>query len=253
MRTKTETATKPTAQRWSREVLPDGRRVYVVRHDHVPGGTKALVLPKILTDLAGGTPTKFSYATPSWGYAQFALSVTCKAAGHEAHIFVPARKERSVPTALAADAGAVLHEVRPGYLSVVQKRQAEWLVDNPGAVGLPFGLHMAAMDAGLEDVAHSMTRPPKGRRVWVAAGSGTLWRALVRAWPSCKFGVVQIGKEVDLTELRAGDLSFVAPEKFERPAKQPPPFPSASNYDAKVWQFVIAHALDGDVVWNVAG
>lgn len=248
-----DTATE-TAYRWGREALPDGRFVFVVRHDHVPGGTKALVLPGILNGIAGGTPTRFSYATPSWGYAQHALAATCVSMGHEAHIFVPARKERSVPTALAADAGAVLHEVRPGYLSVVQKRQVEWLVDNPGAVGLPFGLHMPEMDTGLIAVAHGMVpQPPRAARVWVAAGSGTLWRALMRAWPDNLFGVVQVGKAVDFSNMRAGDLFHIAPEKFERPAKQPPPFPSAPNYDAKVWQFVVAHAKDGDVVWNVAG
>lgn len=44
---------------------------------------------------------------------------------------------------------------------------------------------------------------------------------------------------------------WVAPEKFEQPAKSPPPYPSCDNYDAKVWQFVSRHGSDGAVIWNV--
>lgn len=243
-----------TDHRWFRVTLPDGRFIFVVRHDLVDGGTKALVLPSILDNLANSGKTKFSYATPSWGYAQYALAATCKKMGHEAHIFVPARKERSLPTTLASDAGAIVHEVRVGYLAVVQKRESEWLQENPDAVGIPFGVDIPEMSNGLSSLASWMEpQPPKDSRVWVAAGSGTLWRSLSKAWKDNPFGVVQVGKDIDWSGLRSNDMKFKAPEKFERPAKKPPPFPSALNYDAKVWQFILAHAADGDVFWNVAG
>lgn len=244
----------PTAHRWSREALPDGRFVFVVRHDHVEGGTKALVLPGILDNLAGGRATRFTYATPSWGYAQHAIAATCRDMGHEAHIFFPARKQHSTPTGMAAEAGAVLHPVRPGYLSVVQKREAEWVAANPGAVRLPFGLDTPAMSSGLANVARSMVpQPPTSARVFVAAGSGTLWRSLMQAWPKNRFAVVQVGRDLDWGGLRPDDLQLQAPEKFEQPAREPPPFPSAANYDAKVWRFINSFAVDGDVFWNVAG
>ena len=44
----------------------------------------------------------------------------------------------------------------------------------------------------------------------------------------------------------------VAPEKFWETAISQPPYPSVSSYDAKLWQFVEQHGMEGDFVWNVA-
>jgi hypothetical protein len=80
------------------------------------------------------------------------------------------------------------------------------------------------------------------------AGSGTLTRALQRAWPHAAFHAVRIGSAPD-----AGRATLhMAPEPFERDAKQPPPFPSCGNYDAKAWRFILRHATPGALFWNVA-
>lgn len=93
--------------------------------------------------------------------------------------------------------------------------------------------------------------PPK--RVWVVAGSGTLLSILYRVFPTSQFGVVQVGKKIwpDQLELDRTQL-YVAEEKFFEVSKQPPPYPSVATYDAKVWQFVLQHGENGDLVWNVA-
>jgi hypothetical protein len=230
--------------------ITGGRRLSVVHHDTVEGGTKALVLPDILRKIGADV---YVYASPSWGYAQFALAVACAEVGATARIYVPARKQPSTPTQAAIAAGAVVEQIRPGYLNVVQKRAADWSAAH-GARLLPFGLHMPEMTLGLVGLAEQIyPQPEPDARVWVAAGSGTLWQALQLAWPRSVFGVVQVGKPLRADWLRGPDCLYVAPEKFERPAKQPPPFPSAANYDAKVWQFIQQDARDGDVFWNVAG
>lgn len=90
--------------------------------------------------------------------------------------------------------------------------------------------------------------PVTPREVWTVAGSGTLARALQRAWPGASFHAVRIGAAPDV----GAATVHVAPERFERDAKAPPPFPSCSNYDAKAWQFIRRHASPGALFWNVA-
>ena len=231
--------------------IPGGRCVYVVQHHLIEGGTKALVLPWLLRSIGS---REYVYASPSWGYAQHALAVAGKSLGVKVHVHIPARGELSVPSELAAGAGAVLHQHRPGYLNVVQKRAADFAFTT-GARLLPFGLQMPAMREGLVAVVRMVTpQPDPGVRVWVAAGSGTLYRALREAWPTCTFGLVQVGKPIDRNDIRECDVLYVAPEKFEQQARGArPPMPSAVHYDAKVWRYVLQHAEDGDLFWNVAG
>ena len=231
--------------------IPGGRRVFIVPHHLVRGGTKALVLPSLLRAMGCSA---YAYASPSWGYAQHALAVAGGLLGVDMYIHIPARKVLSVPSALAAGAGATLHQHRPGYLNVVQKRASDFAFAT-GARLLPFGLHMPDMRIGLVELARMIEpQPVPGVRVWVAAGSGTLYRALREAWPACTFGLVQVGKPIDRNDLRACDVLHVAPEKFEQPAGgELPPVPSAAHYDAKVWRYVLQHAEDGDLFWNVAG
>jgi hypothetical protein len=234
-------------------LLPDARTINVVRHDKFIGGTKAIVLPQILSNMANGKPVHFTYATPSWGYAQHALAVSCKRIGCTAHVFFPKRKEPSLPSQLAEQAGAIMHPIKPGYLSTVQARQRQWQEANPDSIALPFGFAMPELSEALTSFAKTIKpQPTPSARIWLAAGSGTLWQSLAKAWPNNRFGVVQVGREVK-HKPQAGDLLFKAPESFERIAKVPPPFESAANYDAKVWQFVLQHAASGDYFWNVAG
>ena len=75
-----------------------------------------------------------------------------------------------------------------------------------------------------------------------------LSRSLQAAWPAAQHFAVQIGFKPD-----PGDAAhLVAPERFEQAAQAPPPFPSCSNYDAKVWRFVQHSASRGALFWNVA-
>jgi hypothetical protein len=46
---------------------------------------------------------------------------------------------------------------------------------------------------------------------------------------------------------------FIAPEPFYEKSRRLPPYPSVSNYDAKLWQFVMEKGQEGDYIWNVGG
>lgn len=211
-----------------------------MRDDLFPGGTKA----RVLSCLFDGRP-EYVYASPVQGYAQIALAHAARAAGKTATVFCAARAKEHVRTAEARRAGAKVVAVRPGYLSVVQARAREYCAST-GAKLLPFGVDCEEVIEALAGVARSLPIAPA--EVWAAAGSGTMIRALQRAWPAARFFAVRVGAEPNVG--RAALL--VAPEKFEQRAVSPPPFPSCDNYDAKVWQFIRQRASPGALFWNVA-
>lgn len=216
----------------------DGIRV--VRDDGFPGGTKARVLPRLLT----GAP-EFVYASPVQGYAQVALAYAALETGRRATVFCAQRKEKHARTREAEAAGARIVEVPTGYLTVVRARARSYCAVS-GARLLPFGLDDPDFISGLADLARRLRLHP--REVWTVAGSGVLSRALQLAWPRATFHAVRVGAVPDVGRA----IVHLAPEKFEQDAKAPPPFPSCGNYDAKAWQFITAQASKGAVFWNVA-
>jgi hypothetical protein len=220
--------------------------IQVVRDDLMPGGTKARAL-SVLFDLEHSA---YVYASPVQGYAQVALSHCARAAGCEAHIFCAARQSWHARTEEAAQLGADIHEIRPGYLTQVQAAARAFVQQTEGARLLPFGLDDERFVEALAVVARSVARrlfvqPPQ---VWSVAGSGVLTRALQRAWPEAEFHAVQIGHAPSVGRA----ILHRAPERFEDDAKLPPPFPSCSNYDAKAWRFIAEHAAPDSLFWNVA-
>lgn len=213
---------------------------YVWRDDLRPGGSKAAVLPQFLE-----RGKAYAYAGPCEGYAQLALAISARRSGAKAHLFCAARKQRHAITSEAASHGARLHEIRPGYLSCVRKAAVEFCRSG-GVSLLPFGLAFPEFEAALADYARTVDcKPPE---VWVAAGSGTLSRALAKAFPKARIIAVAVGREPSC----GGARVIKAPEPFAAPAKQPPPFPSCAHYDAKVWQFFSTRAAPGALFWNVA-
>jgi hypothetical protein len=221
-------------------VLETHEGFVVVRDDLVPGGTKRRIIPRLL-----GAAGEYVYAGPAYGYAQIALAHACREAGKRATVFVAKRGELHPRTREANHAGARVVQVPHGYLSNVRAKAKAYAAAH-GAELLPFGLDVPAFHEGLAELARSIGHHP--REVWVAAGSGALCRALRVAWPEASFHAVRVGAALTLE----GVTVHEAPEAFERDARVRPPFPSCSNYDAKVWQFMRVHAAPGALFWNVA-
>ena len=213
----------------------------IVRDDYLLGGTKTRAIHLLFDERQ-----EYVYAGPCQGYAQVALAHACQKHGKRGTLFCAKRSELHERTCMALDAGARLVEVPNGYLSVV-KAHARNYCNSSGAVLLPFGLADERMIEGI--AAAARTIDPAPAEVWSVAGSGTLSLALQRAWPEAVVNAVVIG--MSHTAIGRARL-WTAPEKYEQRAKQPPPFPSCDNYDAKLWRFVISHASKGALVWNVA-
>jgi hypothetical protein len=226
-------------------MIPEARidefdNVLVLRDDIVQGGTKRRVLAELLD-----SHLEFVYASPASGYAQIALAYACRDAGKKATIFVARRNELHKRTAEAKSAGAKIVQVPHGYLTNVQAK-AKAYAEMVGARLMPFGFDCDEFIDRLASFAKSLPIAPL--EVWSVAGSGTLTRALQRAWPQASFNAVQIGREPKIGAAR----KLKAPEKFDDDATVPPPFPSCSNYDAKAWFFIKRYATEGALFWNVA-
>lgn len=214
--------------------------ILVVRDDLLPGGTKRRVIDRLLVGA-----DEFVYASPAYGYAQVALAYACRDLGLRATIVTAARRVPHPRTVEAAAAGARIIPVPCGYLTVV-RAAARRYADESGARLLPFGFDDPAFVAALADIARSLPVTPS--ELWSVAGSGTLNRALQLAWPNARAYAVRVGQP---PHVGAATL-LTAPEPFERDAKEPPPFPSTANFDAKAWRFICRQACQDAVFWNVA-
>lgn len=226
--------------RFPTPVLEQVGDVIVVRDDLLAGGTKV----RALAGLLEGVP-EVVYASPVAGYAQIALAIAARRAGVRATVFCAQRRVLHPRTAAAQSAGARIVQVPVGYMSVVKARARAYCAVS-GARLLPFGFDDPVFLCALAEVARGLPIAP--REVWSVAGSGVLTRALQAAWPSAAFHAVVIGAAPIAGRARL----YVAPERFEQDARTPPPFPSCSNYDAKAWRFIQAHAQPGALFWNVA-
>jgi hypothetical protein len=222
--------------------VEDRDGLLIVRDDLLPGGTKV----RFLADLFRSWPEhEFVYAGPTQGYAQVAMGHAAALTGKQATCFIAQRAHLHPRSAAARQAGARLVEVPHGRLSVVRAR-ARAYAELVGARFLPLGFDLPEARDALAEVASGLGLAPP--EVWCVAGSGLLSRALQQAWPAAAHVAVRIGQPPDVGAARL----LRAPEAFAQDARERPPFPACSNYDAKAWRFVRAEARPGALFWNAA-
>ena len=222
--------------------------VHVVRDDLYPGGTKARFLTVLYQNAE-----EVVYASPAEGGAQTALAFTAKALGKKATIFVAKRKTPHPRAYAAKAAGALVMQVKPGYLNVVQARAREYC-ERTGALLAPFGLNLPeALDVIATDAARGAEEAGvQPTEVWCASGSGVLARSLARAFPGVPLHCVQVGRELSPEDVAGGTI-HAYPKPFSHALAAQPPFPSDRHYDAKAWQVCAQHAKPGALFWNVTG
>lgn len=218
--------------------------VLVVRDDYIAGGTKRRFIDKLIAD----TDRELVYASPVYGGAQIAIAHAARDAGILATIFCAERRQTHPRTLAAIAAGANIIQVPHGYLNVVQARARAYVESTPGAQLLPFGLDTPiALEIIAKAAAEAIKQTGPVDEVWCAGGSGVLARGLRAGIPEAALHVVQVGHALALD----GATIHVHPLKFEQDAKILPPFPSCSNYDAKVWGILKARAQGRVLFWNV--
>jgi len=201
------------------------------------------------------------YAGPVYGYAQVALAYSANLANKKATIFVQETNPMHPLTKKAKELGAKIHEIGPpGYLQQVQQeaeKYTEKIKEEQGnnyIENFEFGLFSAEfvwiLAEQIKNALGLSHKPPK--RVWLVVGSGAILAALHQVWPETLFLLVQVGKWIKESLLEGiNHQIFIAPEKFAEKAVMQPPYSSVSNYDAKLWQFVVKEGQDNDFIWNV--
>lgn len=205
--------------------------IHVVRDDLIGGGTKARYIARLFE----GGAEEIVYASPAEGGAQTALAWTAAQFGKRATIFVAKRAQPHPRALMAKRLGALVMQVSPGYLAVVQAR-ARAYCDHTGATLAPFGMDVPEAIEVIADAARATGLEPD--EVWCASGSGVLARWLAAAWPQARRHVVQVGRALDPSEV-AGATIHVYPRPFGQEARMRPPFPSDPHYDAKAWEMLM--------------
>lgn len=223
-------------------ILESHGGIVVVRDDLLPGGTKSRAMLALMLRTAA---SEFVYASPAQGYAQVALAHTARTLGRRATVFTAKRKGPHALTRQAHQAGAKVVMVPFGRLNVVQAR-ARAYAQQAGACLLPFGADDPVCIAAIAADARRIAYQPA--EVWCVAGSGVLTRALQLAWPKARHFAVLVGTDKASTGVAE---RIRHPQPFEDDARVLPPFPSASNYDAKAWEYVRHRASPGALLWNV--
>jgi len=226
-------------------VIIEHESVLVVRDDLFSGGTKARFLGTMFEGV-----DEVVYASPAEGGAQVALATVARQLGKHATIFVARRASPHARTMEAAQIGAKVISVAPGYLSVVQARAREYCT-RTGARLMPFGGDMPEAINTIAAAARAVRVEPD--EVWCASGSGVLARGLAAAWPHARRHAVQVGRTLAPQDV-AGAMIHVYPAPFRSVAPCIPPFPCDAGYEAKAWEVAMAHKGPGQVVfWNVTG
>lgn len=227
-----------TTERWG--------TLTVVRDDLLLGGSKRRALTPVMRDLMAQGFLEFVFGGPAEGYAQLALAYSAAEIGAQATYFVAQRRQRYRYTLEAERAGAAIVEVPHGRLNVVQRRARDYCAQT-GAYFFPLGFSTPAYEERLTAEIAAALSGLEMTETWCVAGSGLLTRCLQAARPDVPHHAVRIGFEPSV----GSAILHVAPEDFGEEAQDPPPWPSASHYDAKAWRFMRQHAQPGALFWNV--
>lgn len=173
----------------------------------------------------------------------------CAELGVAFHAFVAASKEESPEISIAKSFRAEIHEERPGYLTVVNKRMADFATANKAAI-LPFGLQSAEAVELIKSQAANI--PQEVRRVVVCGGSGTTAAGVVLGC-SKPVLVVCVGKDpqefiAEMVGSEIGRAKFVFSKKKYEQQEDGCEFSGVALdpiYEAKLIPFL----TPGDLLW----
>jgi hypothetical protein len=238
----------PAPQVYSHDVYD--RTFHVVREDLLEVGSKARFGSLLIQRLPKRGP--IVYVAPRFGFAGISLAYLAKMYGRELILFMPACKRISEHQAVAIEMGAKPMFYRIAAMPNLNKVAKEWAEENRGHF-IPLGLKHELVTACIVRTAIRVAEEYElGDEFWTAMSTGVLSRGLQIAWPRMQCRGVAVARNIQEGERGRADI-YSCPKEFAQDADMPPPFPSASNYDAKVWSFMAEHAPDKALFWNVAG
>lgn len=221
---------------------------FVARDDLLPGGAKSRFVP----DIVPSNACELVFGAPFCGGAPVALAVEGQRRGLPVTIFYAARAVLSPRQQRVAALGARLECVRPGYMTVVQKRARDYCAQT-GAHFFPLGFDVPEAEEPMIESLRAAAPGNEFPEIWCATGSGMLARCIATAFPKTKVMATAVGlrsrwsvqtfpPNVQITE---------AAERFEQQTWASAPFPSCGHYDRKAWARCEMLGAPGALFWNV--
>lgn len=222
-------------------VIQDYNGIKVVREDLLEVGSKARAGEFLIANCKSDI---IVYVQPRFGFAGVSLTKLCKMYNKKLVLFMPSSKEISDHQAYCIENGCDVYFHRIAAMPNLNRIAKKWAEENK-AFFIPLGLKHPLVTAMIIKSANNINQP---KRFWTAFSTGVLNRALQITWPNSEaFGVAVSRNIQDGEKGRANIISHY--RSFSQNSLYLPPFPSASNYDAKVWEYL----KPGDLFWNVAG
>lgn len=216
-------------------------RFWVVRDDLYPGGTKQIVLQNALPEL---NAKHFVYVASVFGKGGAALAHACAALGYKATLIMSEHKEMPSWVEEASAVGAEILLSPPRPVTIIEPHAREYAHDE-GAYYIEQGFAFSEFVNHL--AAYAKKLPMNPAEIWCPVVSGTLAQGLEIAFPKAAMNCVAVVKHHDYD---GRGTVYEAPEKFVRGAAIPPPYPSWTYSDAKVWRFAKKHGAEDAVIWN---
>ena len=222
-------------------IIEDYNGIKVVREDLLEVGSKA----RFGEALVATCPTKkIVYVQPRFGFAGISLTKLCKLYNKELILFMPSSKEISDHQAYCIENGCTYFFHRIAAMPNLNLIAKKWAEEND-ATFIPLGLKHELVTAMIIKTASEIEEP---KSFWTAFSTGVLNRGLQIAWPNAQANGVAVSRNIQTGE--KGKANLVSHYKnFSQNSSIVPPFSSALNYDAKVWEYL----KPGDLFWNVAG
>lgn len=222
-------------------IIEEYNGIKVVRDDLLEIGSKARFGEALIAKCESDT---IVYVQPRFGFAGISLTKLCKMYNKKLVLFMPSSKEISEHQAYCIEHGCEYYFYRIAAMPNLNLIAKNWAIEN-NAFFIPLGLKHELVTAMIVKIASEIKEPES---FWTAFSTGVLNRGLQIAWPNAIANGLAVSRNVQDGE--KGRANIISSEQhFHQNSKILPPFPSAKNYDAKVWQYLKA----GDLFWNVAG
>ena len=210
----------------------------IVRDDLFEGDTKRRAFEGLIDSIP---ESELVYAVDYYGHAGYAIALTALEVGKKVKLFYLSPKQETDVFKKAISLPNVTYEIVEGASTQIEaSKSAIEYAKERGAHFLPIGLDFPEFGVELEKVVKSANI--QAPEIWCMGGSGTLGRALQRAYPNIPVNIVSVGTR----NFNGGtNKVFNAPEQLDDDAEVLPPYPSSTHYDAKTWRFVIENAKPG--------
>ncbi len=241
----------------------ENQKLFVVRDDVLPGGTKQRAIIPYLQSLQKKGFNHFIYLSHFCGFSQISLAHGCKVLGLKCTIFTThdLNNELHNNSAIAKEYGAQIYTC--ASLDQAEYEAKEFVDTNLRNHLIPTGFHdeefINILSETLQEQWDYIQSKFLINEVWLPFGSGALVNAFKKVIP--EYITLHV---VDLNILDPYDQKVVSIKNdkrvvyhqsnlaFHEVSNNPPPIQANDYYDAKVWEHIILQPGQNALWWNVA-